>query len=166
MKKFKLIMLVLALSLITVLIAGCIEPVDPIIIGLNSDGDGLYMSDSSVIIENNKRYVFYTTTDTAWEQSNAIALRIGELKEGGYSYTTKKIVLTASKDGWDSNNIGAPDVVKGIFNYGNVEYNYLMVYQANKFVTEKNFSVGFAVAKTLDGEWTKVGTKPIIEYNS
>ena len=193
MKKFRFFAILLAMLLLLGafgLLAACAEDPDP-----NPDGGdpntpdtpstgtektqygdpaifdeylGYYTSEASVVqAEDGTRYVFYTSNETEYIQENVIAMRVGTRgSDGGSTYGDKQIVLRATAGGWDAYNLGAPDVVEGSFAYNGTTYNYLMAYQATSTANETAYSIGFAVAASLTGEWVKVGTEPVVEYDA
>ena len=127
--------------------------------------EGYYYEDASILEENNRVIISYTTNKTKNAEDSVIAIRTGVKTADGYSFTDKEtIAVQPSQDGWDKYNIGASDLVAGEFSYNNTAYKYLMAYHANNVVTRKRLQVGFAVSNDLTN-WTKVGNKPFISYD-
>jgi hypothetical protein len=97
--------------------------------------------------------------------NDVIAFRKGILQNDAYVYGERQIVLTPSSTGWDKNRVNSADVVKGTFEFNDVNYNYLMAYSGNAIEAEKQYQVGLAVALLPEGPWIKVGTTPFISYD-
>ena len=141
------------------------KPVDGIA-PLFDEGLGYFNTNPSIIdVSENERYVFYTVNEKYKQESYNIAVRKATKEGSEWKYGEKKIILRPSENGWDKNRVLACDVVKGNFTYQNETYSYLMAYEGNNSKSEVHFSIGLAVSKTLDGDWIKVGTEPIIKYN-
>ena len=118
---------------------------------------------SAIQLDSGERYLYYTSNQTMFSDDYAIVVRKGEKVNGEYQYTGRKTLITPSESGWDAYHVGSADVVKGAFAYNGKTYSYLMAYQANADeFEEKCFEIGLAVAETPDGEWIKVGDKPIL----
>lgn len=126
---------------------------------------GYFNSAASVFEENGVRYVYYMANETKNQAEASVFVRKAEKADGKWSYGERKKLLGKSASGWDSAEIGAPDVVKGVFGYNGESYSYLMAYQGTE-TAGKNYSIGFAVAKTPDGEWIKTGVQPAIAYDA
>ena len=141
------------------------KPVDGIA-PLFDEGLGYFNTNPSIInVSDSERYVFYTVNDTYKQENYNIAVRKATKNADGWTYGDKKIILRPSENGWDKNRVLACDVIQGSFRYQNEDYNYLMAYEGNNTKSEAHFNIGLAVAKTLDGDWIKVGTEPIIKYD-
>ncbi len=123
---------------------------------LFAEKEGFYAREASVFEEGGKRYVIYSTNETKGVDKVSFALREGNKgADGKWTYGEKKTILSASDTGWDK-TIAAPSVVKGNFVKGEDTYHYLMAYQGNGSNGNVANSIGFAVAKTLDGDWVKL----------
>ena len=134
---------------------------------LFDEGLEYYNTAPSVVnVDENTKYVFYTVNKTAGGTDTAIAARKAEKGNDGWIYGEKKILLEGTKEGWDGTHIANPAVIKGSFKMAGETYSWLMAYQGNDAKEEKNYSVGLAVAKDALGEWIKVGTSPVIPYDS
>ena len=128
---------------------------------------GYYNEHPSVIQEGATRWLFYTRNTVKYDDStDSIAVRQGTYSGGKWSYGEPKTCLTVSESGWDSARVFNADVVKGTFSYGGEDYNYLMAYSGSDREDRTDADIGFAVAKTPDGDWVKVGNEPFIEFNS
>lgn len=134
---------------------------------LFDEGMAYYNIQPSILYEDESTvHVYYTVNKTANGEDSVIAYRKGVLENGTWNFGEKKVVLEKGASGtWDSNSISNCDVVKGNFSYKNEEYSYLMAYQANDNALDKCYQIGFAVAKTADGEFVKIGTTPVISYD-
>lgn len=121
---------------------------------------GYNTRNASVFEENNERYVIYEGNETK-KGDQVIAARKATLVDGSWKYWEKHIVLKGS-DSWDK-YVSQPSVVKGIFNLDNIEYHYLMAYNANEEGDNYNFHIGLAVTNDILGEWVRVGNTPILE---
>lgn len=136
------------------------------VIGLPTPEEGRYIKEADIIQESDTvRYLVYTTNGEVAEEDNVIAVRKGELGEDGWVYGEEKIAVSGSEDGWDM-FIGSASIVKGEFAYGGESYSYLIAYSATTRDDGMSNSIGLAVAKEADGEWTKVGSAPVVEYKS
>lgn len=142
------------------------KPVDGIA-PLFDEGMGYYNTQPSILYEDaNTMHVYYTANKTYQGTDSAIVYRKGTKENGEWTFGERKIALEAGSSGsWDSNALSNCDVVKGEFAYNNETYSYLMAYQAADNASEKNHQIGFAVSKTADGAFVKVGTTPVISYN-
>lgn len=128
---------------------------------------GYYNEHPSVIRVNEKlQYVYYTRNEIKYDnQSDTIAVRCGNKVGEKWVYSDYKTILKPSNDSWDSFSVSSPDVIKGVFNYQGETYNYLMAYVGSNTVGRMNGQIGFAVSKTPDGNFVKVGDKPIVEFD-
>lgn len=141
------------------------KPVDGIA-PLFDEGMDFYNIQPSILYEGETMHVYYTVNKTAGSNDSVIAYRKGSLENGEWTFGEKKISLEKGAEGaWDSASISNCDVVKGEFAYNGESYSYLMAYQATNNNNEKNYQVGFAVAKTADGEFVKVGNAPVVAYD-
>ena len=127
--------------------------------------EGYYYEEASVMEENDKVVVAYTTNATKNGKDSVIAVRTGEKTQDGYSFTeAATVAISPSENGWDRYNIGGADLVKGSFTYSGTQYQYLLTYHASKIESRKRLQIGLAVSNDLQS-WTKVGDKPFIEYD-
>ncbi len=150
-------------------------PVDPdkpnppqVVIGLPAPDRGHYISNSDLLVDGETRWLVYTTNETAGEQDNVIAVRKGTYVTGeqtGWAYGEEHIALTGGAGAWDE-YIGSASIVKGEYQLGGVSYSWLMAYSATAQADETQSEIGLAVATSPDGEWVKVGTQPVIEFNA
>ena len=89
--------------------------------------EGYYYEDASVLEEEDRVIISYTTNNTKDAEDSVIAIRTGVKTVDGYSFTDEEIVaVQPSQDGWDKYNIGASDLVTGEFSYNNTQYKYLI----------------------------------------
>jgi len=130
---------------------------------------GYYNESPSVLkISENVLYLFYTRNETKFDnKTDTIAVRKAVLKDGNWVYGEYKTVLTRgdNKTDFDHKYISSPDVIKGKFNYNGETYNYLMAYIGSNYSNRMNGQIGFAVSKTIDGTYTKVGATPILTFD-
>lgn len=187
-KKLLAVFSALTVSAVAIALAACgDDPVDPnnphnpnnpnkpndpdtpaVTYGLPVAGTGRYIKDSDLIEDNGTRWLLYTTNETAGENDNAIAIRKGTFEAGegkGWNYGAEKIVLTGDVGKWDE-NIGTASLVKGSFTYDESEYSWLMAYCATAQSSERQYSIGLAVATAPDGEWTKISETPLLQFNA
>ncbi|MDE7454389.1 MAG: hypothetical protein K2M64_01000, partial [Clostridia bacterium] len=130
--------------------------------------DTYYERDSDVFQEGNYRYQIFTTNNTNADTDSVIAIRRGTLENGEWTYGNYIVAVEGNANGWDK-YIGTASVVKGVFTKNGETYNYLMAYSATNTLNageEVSSQIGFAVAKDLMGEWTKVGTSALIKFDS
>lgn len=133
--------------------------------GLPSLKTGFYMKNSDLIQEVDTRYLTYITNKTQGEEDNVIAVRKATKSEKGWAYEDENIVLTGTEKGWDE-YINSASIVKGTFKYQNKDYSYLMVYAATDQANEKCNQIGMAVSNNPTETFVKVGTEPVIKYDS
>ena len=128
---------------------------------------GYYNEHPSVLQDGTTRYLFYTRNTKKYDAStDSIAVRVGTYKGGEWTYGEAKTCITVSENGWDSKSVFGADVVKGKFLYNGKEYSWLMSYSGSDRSDRMDADIGLAVAETPDGEWTKVGSEALIEFNS
>lgn len=121
----------------------------------------------SAFQEGATRWLYYTRNTGKYESSTEIAVRKGSYKGGAWTYGDYTVCVTPSESGWDSAHVFGADVVKGNFAYNGTTYSYLMAYSGNSSTKDlKNASIGLAVSQTPDGEWIKVGTQPLVAFDS
>ncbi len=137
-----------------------------IIYGIPEPESGRYMIEADVIDDGTNRLLTYVTNTESGVEDNVIALRIGQNSmSDGYVYGDEIVAITPSADGWDQ-FIGGPSVVKGNFSYQGMNYQLLMAYQGTSSTQDNAYSIGLAVAQFPQGPWTKVGTEPVLAYDS
>ena len=125
---------------------------------------GYYIKDADVIDDEATRYLVYTTNGESAEEDNVIATRSATNEEEGWLYGDENLAIVGEVDGWDE-FIGSASIVKGVFEYGDMNYNWLMAYCATSQANDTQYEIGLAVATEVTGTWTKVGNAPIITYN-
>ncbi len=128
---------------------------------------GYYNEHPSAFQEGTTRWLFYTRNTVKYDDTtDSIAVRKGTYSGGQWTYGEPTTCITPSENGWDSARVFNADVVKGTFSYGGEDYSYLMAYSGSTRADRADADIGFAVAKTPDGEWVKVGTTPFIDFSS
>ena len=127
--------------------------------------EGFAYEEASVLEESDRVIVSYTTNKTENTQDNVIAVRTGTKTATGYEFSSEPVIaVEPSENGWDTQNIGGSDLIKGKFNYDGTEYKYMMAYHANNVTQRKRLQVGLAVSNDLKS-WKKVGNEPIVGYD-
>jgi len=126
--------------------------------------DTFYERDADIIQEGEYRYQIFTTNKTNADTDSVIAIRRGTKEGADWTYGNYIVAVEGSEAGWDR-FIGTASVVKGAFTKNGETYNYLMAYCASSKTTETANQIGFAVAKEIMGEWTKLGTEPIFTFD-
>ena len=176
MKKLSILLVFILAVVISVTAFGCetVEDVKPTPVERTDAGsvgyffteyEGYYYEDASVLVEENRIIVSYTTNKTKDAQDSVIAVRTGEKTADGWAFTTDAVIaIEASVDGWDKFNIGSSDIISGEFVYGETEYKYMLAYHANNIESRKRLQVGLAVSNDLT-TWVKVGETPFISYD-
>lgn len=132
--------------------------------------DTFYERDSDVFQEGNVRYQVFITNKTNADTDSVIAVRRGTLENGTWTYGNYVVAIEGSANSWDK-FIGSASVVKGAFKKGAETYSYLIAYCATNKLdstsTEISYEIGFAVAKDMMGEWTKLNAdEPMIKFDS
>lgn len=128
----------------------------------NEDVYDTYVSNADVIQDGENRYMVYTTNKTAGERDSVIAIKKATKQDGSFVYGEQVIAIEAG-EGWDK-YIGSASIVKGTFEMGGENYNYLIAYCASANTNESKMQIGLAVAKDPMSTWTKVGTAPVITF--
>lgn len=138
----------------------------PVVYGIPEPELGFYMTNADVIqLPDTSRILVYSTNIESGEEENVIAVREGTLTVGeGYVYDEESTVLVGSDTGWDQ-YLGSASIVKGTFEYDDVNYTYLMAYSGTESISDNAFSIGFAVSNDPQGTWVKIGDAPIVEYD-
>ncbi len=132
---------------------------------LFTEYEGYYYEDASVLEEDDRVIISYTTNATKNTQDSVIAVRTGVKTADGYSFNSEEnVAITPSENGWDRRNVGGSDLISGKFTYENTEYKYLMAYHANRIPSRKRLQIGLAVSNDLIS-WKKVGNQPFLEYD-
>ncbi len=172
MKIAKILLTLTTAALLGCLALGCVQrkapftpkPVDgqaPVF----DDGTSYYSVAPSVMqTDANTRYVYYTANVTANESDSGIAVRKSVLNGDGWTYGDRVNLLAPSVDGWDSQAVSDPAVIKGSFGYNGQTYSYLMAYQGRTSVHERNHSIGFAVSHSPDSGFVRVAGR-ILRYD-
>lgn len=126
---------------------------------------GYYIKDADVIDDGETRILLYSTNGESAEDYNVIATRTATMVEGkGWLYGEQAVAIEGGEGAWDE-YIGSASIVKGAFEYGDVNYAYLMAYCATNKANDTQYEIGLAVATEIGGTWVKVGDRAIIEYN-
>lgn len=121
---------------------------------------GFNTKDAAVIEENGERYVVYASNEQ-YQAEQVFAARKATKTDGIWVYGDKKIVLRGNSSSWDK-NIYNPSIMKGTFSYGGTAYSYLMAYNGNSNNSDLNNHIGLAVTNDILGEWTRVGSAPVV----
>ena len=127
---------------------------------------GYYNEHPSVIQDGATRWLFYTRNTAKYEAKDSIAVRKGTFSSGTWTYGDPITCITPTGGKWDSASVYNADVVKGAFSYQGEDYSFLMAYSGSDRADRKDADIGFAVAKTPDSEWVKVGDEPIVTFTS
>ncbi len=115
--------------------------------------------------EDGTRHIYYCTNKVAGNVTDYIGYRKGVLQNGSYTWSEETIVLSPSSSGWDSRHNCDPSVIKGVFNYNNHEYHYLMAYLGCLTSDSSHNEVGIAVSDYPQSGWTKVESiNPICHF--
>ena len=182
MKKiFKSCILIVILGVINLLCISCNnleeKNVSKNILGqepIFSDFEG-YREEDPSIIENSEgvRYVYYTTNEKKYDKLSepnpitSIAVRKGQLENGEWKYSEKKIVLSPETGSWNSAGVSDASVIRGSFEYAGEKYSYLMAYAGTNSNSNlnPNYQIGFALAKEPDEPFISVSQMPYITFN-
>lgn len=140
---------------------------DTVVYGLPTPATGFYMKDADVIqLEDSSRLLVYTTNSMSGEEENVIAISEGTYDStNGYAYSAEHVIIQGSESGWDQ-YLGSASIVKGVFVYESTTYSYLIAYSGTTSISDKSYSIGFAVTNDPLGTWIKVGSAPVVEYDS
>jgi len=116
--------------------------------------------------EEGTRYIYFCSNFIEGDVTDVIGYRKGTQNiEGDWEYTDFSYVLASTPDTWDSRHVCDPTVIKGSFEYDDVNYNYLMAYLGCVTSNNQLNDVGIAVAVTPDGPWVKVDElNPIADF--
>lgn len=128
--------------------------------GLFVEALGYNSKDAAVIVDGSDYYVVYVTNSSI-QGEQVFAARKGALVEGKVVYGDPSIVFKGNAESWDK-NIFNPSIMKGSFAMGGTTYSYLMAYNGNTTNDNTNNHIGLAVTNNILGEWTRVGTTPLI----
>lgn len=130
---------------------------------------GYYNRDAEVFNESDTtRYIVYTKNTEKAEEVNKIVARKGTYKFNTDYVYGDEVTLVNPGETWDQ-YIGSASVVKGAFNYNNESYSYLLAYCASNKLQAGSlvgYQIGFAVGKDMEHEFVKVGTEPIITFDT
>lgn len=139
---------------------------EPIVYGLPEPEQGFYMRDADIIQDNDMRLLVYTTNKTSGDEENVIAIRQGDYDStNGYAYGEEHVIIEGSASGWDQ-YLGSASIVEGVFEMGGTTYDYLIAYSGTESINDTSFSIGLAVTNDPLGTWVKVGSSPVISYDS
>lgn len=173
MKRSKIVLMIVSIALLGCLTVGCTQPKAPPFTPKPVDGQAPVFDDgtsyysvapSVMQTDENTRYVYYTSNVTAGSTDSGIAVRKGVRGDAGWTYGDRSTLLTPSADGWDSQSVSDPSVIKGSFGYNGQTYEYLMAYAGRASVHERNHSIGFAVSHSPDGGFVRVAGR-ILRYD-
>ena len=115
---------------------------------------------------NDTMHVWYCSNKVSGNVTDYIGYRKGTLTDNGkWIFTEKQLVLSPTAGTWDERHVCDPSVVKGTFEMGGENYNYLMAYLGCKTSNVTCNEVGIAVAKNPEGPWVKVDSlNPIANF--
>ena len=106
---------------------------------------------------NDTMHVWYCSNKKSGNVTDYVAYRKGTLTpDGKWTFSEKQLVLQPTSDTWDSRHTCDPSVVKGKFEMGGENYEYLMAYLGCYTSNGCCNEVGIAVAKKPEGPWIKV----------
>jgi len=127
---------------------------------------GIYNYCPSIMqVSDDTRYIYYCTNSTSYNVTDYIACRKGTLDASGtWEWGEESIVLSPTKDTWDARHVCDPSVVGGSFKYNGENYSYLMAYLGCTSSDNQENKIGFALSKTPEGPFVKVGNAPIVDF--
>lgn len=115
--------------------------------------------------EDGVRHIYYCANKIHGNVTDYIAYRRGVKNEKGiWEYSEISYVLAPTENTWDSRHVCDPSVIKGVFNYNEETYNYLMAYLGCVTSDNTKNEVGLAIAKKPEGPWIKINNNPICHY--
>lgn len=118
--------------------------------------DQYYNYCPSIFEENGVRHIYYCANKDVGNVTDYIAYRSGTYQAGiGWTYSDISYVLSPTSGTWDARHTCDPSVVKGIFTYNGVTYQYLMNYLASTQDDSMGNGTGFAVSHLPEGPWIK-----------
>ena len=134
--------------------------------GESSDEDFYNYCPSIMMEGNNIMHIWYCSNKESGIITDYIAYRKGTLSSDGlWTFTEKQLVLEPTEGTWDEVHTCDPSVVKGVFNYNEEEYYYLMAYLGCVSYNNASNEVGIAVAKNPEGPYIKIDEiNPIANY--
>lgn len=121
----------------------------------------------AIVMEgNNTMHVWFCGNGESGNVTDYIVYRKGTLQaDGKWSFTERELVLASTEGTWDQRHVCDPTVIIGEFKYQNEDYLYLMSYLGCVTNDSSRNEVGIAVAKSIEGPWTKVESlNPIANY--
>ncbi len=105
--------------------------------------------------ENGDRYCYYCSNAVSGTIQDHIYVRKGVKNDsGGYEWGEKTLVLAPTAGKYDAFHCCDPSVIAGRFEYGGMQYRYLMAYTGN--TSNVNNKVGLAVSNEPMSGWVKV----------
>ncbi|MDR0832512.1 MAG: hypothetical protein LBM99_06415 [Bacillales bacterium] len=117
----------------------------------------------SLLIEDDKLFVWYCTNKISGNITDYIGFRTAIKDNGLWKFSKERLVLEPSKDKWDARHTCDPSVIKGVFSFNKITYNYLMAYLGCVTDDCKDNEVGLAFSETIKGPWHKLAN-PIANY--
>ncbi len=141
---------------------------------LFGDSGNYYNYCPTAFMDGNKMHVWYCANQTAGTGDygnieDHVYYRSGTVNSGDkWSFSASRThLLGPSSSGWDSEHVCDPSVVKGTFKNGSTTYSYLMAYLGCKTTNNCCNEIGFAVAQSPTGPWTKLTSiNPIANWYS
>ncbi len=110
--------------------------------------------------------IFYCRNRRRYRTEDCIYYCNSRYKENkqSYVYSNPILVLEPSEEGWDSEHVCDPSVIKGNFQYQGINYSYLMAFLGCNTTDNQKNEIGLAVSNSLSGGWIKIDANPIIEH--
>ncbi len=132
----------------------------------DNSNQGIYNYCPSVMqMADGTAYIYYCTNKDSNRVIDYIGCRKGTRQsDGNILWGYEKIVLSPTEGSWDAMHTCDPSVVAGDFNYNGENYKYLMAYLGCTSTDNQENKIGFAVAKTPEGPFLKVGNSPFIDF--
>lgn len=129
--------------------------------------ENFYNYAPSIMMEGNSIiHIYYCANKISGNVTDYIIYRRGELQnDGKWIFSNRQEVLQPTPNTWDARHACDPSVIKGVFNYHEEQYNYLMAYLGCVTNDSSRNEVGIAVSKNPEGPWIKVNEiNPIANY--
>lgn len=131
-----------------------------------SGGAGYYDYAPSFIIDKyGIIYGFICENKDPFKIVDHIYLYKGIPTQNGYMWQPRTLVLSPSDAPWDNCHICDPDVREFKTHYKGETYNYIMTYLGVDQWDCNHNQIGIAVAKNIEGPYTRVGNGLFIPYN-
>jgi len=114
----------------------------------------------------NVMHVWYCMNRDSGVIMDYIGYRKGVQDEDGkWEFSDEEIALAPTPNTWDARHTCDPTVIKGIFNYKGVQYNYLMAYLGCTTEDYQKNETGVAISINVNGPWIKIDEiNPIVPW--